>query len=1097
MWPFPKKTEPLLNATQLQEAMDELGLVRLNGLEPTITDAMKKHLDPSNLYYESDDQGGHFGTEFNLSATVGRMKSLYLREPWVYSTASLIARTMSQVHFVVRDRATDEIDYDHPVAKLIESGNQVNDAMTMNWSGFVDLTLGGNYFRILSEDFKTVWHAPVEFCELRLSDEFKRGDMSADPIKELRITGGNGQSHTKAIVVPWRNVIHHKLPNPYNPYFGLSMFVAAARPILLDRHKNEFEMAFYLRGATNSGIIETSEDITKARMDRLMRTFEQSFTGRRNWWRTLFLPKNAKWVSNGMNMNEMQHLEGLRENRRTLLAVLGVPPSMVGIVEDVNRATSEIQSKAFWENTIMPLCNFIASGWNNSHLVKTIYKGAVKVEPDFSAITAIQGSIITKGEQTTAAKEALTINEIRTDIWGYPPLKQSDPRGQMFINQIRSLSLAADLMGSGGDIGPEDEDKPNPNDLAIMVEAGEEGHSHEAIVDKDGNGQTTSTSDGDEHTHSLTGSEQSDGTVLITVGEANGHTHPDISLDTDKSITARALKKAKADVTRDQDRIERIQSNKYKAAFDDYLAMLIDQAKYALLNDRDVLAHIETLQAERAVAYDVTVIPILQETMTRAFRMSIANSKWFSNVYKKADPTFTPTDEQAIEVIRERTEDGKRKTMRQRGLENFFGFDENATELILETIEEGLKQGKTFAEIAKTLENDFGENYRDQAFTITRTETLTAVSQGIVWEQEVLEEVFSEVEKQWFHIGDVGDNPLARAWHLDFEKEGKKPPKHSYISPETGNSLKYPRDPNGGARENINCFIGSMNVQSHLVSKAFKRFYTGPIVTIKLATGEEITGTPNHPMLTPKGWVSLGMLNKKHQLVKASIGDGPMMRDEDIGSIPTKFSEYFASVCNSGDIERVGGSAMDFHGDGLASDVEIVFKDSLLMMANVANGVKPVTDINLQSTQLRFSSLSSDSRLDKSGRRIFAGDGLMGSSYLVSSSLRRHTGPLKQFSLGSTSIPKAKPLEIFVKGDSANIKSLSQLIDAKGFVNMEAVDILDISITKDFRGHVYNLSTINEMYLVNGVITHNCRCSLVTTVAPGATSNAEAILENT
>jgi hypothetical protein len=86
-------------------------------------------------------------------------------------------------------------------------------------------------------------------------------------------------------------------------------------------------------------------------MKRLMNTFEQVFTGKRNWWRQIFLPKGAKWVSSGLTMSEMQHLEGLRENRLSILAALGIPPSKVGLVQDVNRSTSDNQDKDFWEES--------------------------------------------------------------------------------------------------------------------------------------------------------------------------------------------------------------------------------------------------------------------------------------------------------------------------------------------------------------------------------------------------------------------------------------------------------------------------------------------------------------------------------------------------------------------------------------------------------------------------------------------------------------------------------------------------------------------------------------------------------------------------
>lgn len=788
-----------------QDSMDDASWFQMNHLGNHANNVGEKHFNQQYMLDDMEDTGGHFGTEFNLTASVGRLKSLYTREPWVNATANLIARTLSSIPFVVRDNVTGELLPDHPLQKLIESGNQLNDANTINWAGYVDLGIGGNYFRILSEDFKSFWHVPVEFVELVPNEAFKRGEPGAQPVTEILITGNYLQTGAKTRI-PWERVIHHKMPNPHNPFFGLSMYLAAKRPILLDRHKNEFEMAFYLRGATHAGVIETEEDLPKKRLERLMSTFETTFTGRRNWWRTIFLPKSAKWVSNGMTFNEMQHLDGLRENRLTLLATLGIPASMVGIVQDVNRATAEVQQKVFWHNTIIPMADFIASGWNNSYLVRRIYKDMISVEPDYSGNPAIEGSVLTKGEQTEAAQHALTINEIRTDIWGYPPLKETDPRGTMFIAQVKTAGLFDETTAPSEDLGPEGDDDIDEDNVTIQVPAGDESHSHTARIDEDGNGETVSTSDGDNHTHELNGAVQDDGSIMVTVspGGDNGHTHPNFIYTSEKSLAGQVFTKAKAEASRDQERLERSQSTKYIRQYRVYLRLLINQAVEALEEGKNVALHLGALKQERAALYDEKVMPVLYETMDKAFVVGIANSRFFTPSRIKA-PRFTPTDEQAIEVLKRDREEGKRRRLRERGLENFFGFDETASDAILLRIERGLEQGETFQQIAKDIENNFGENYRDQAFTITRTEVLTAVSEGLVFEQEVLGDVFSQTEKQWFHIGDVGTNPDARDWHLEFENEGKKEPTYKWTSSETGARLAYPRDPAGGAKDVINC----------------------------------------------------------------------------------------------------------------------------------------------------------------------------------------------------------------------------------------------------------------------------------------------------
>lgn len=815
MWPFKDKNgekQLTLPASDIEHLMSVLDLVKAGKINEAIENEVRKAFSFNDFQTMEGQHGdsGYFGLEFNLRPTAARIKFLHANEPWVYATSSLIARTLSSVKFNIHDAKSHEIRENHPAEKIVSGGNPMQDGVHKAWSGYLDLVLGGNYFEILDENYKYSIHIPVELAEpvLRKTDtaaqrlEFEKyGPFEGLDVYDM----ATGRVNRR---IAWEHVIHHKFPNPFTPFYGLSMYVAAARPILLDRHKNEFEMAFYLRGATNAGVIETTEDITKSRMERLMKTFESSFTGKRNWWRTLFLPKGAKWVNSGLSMREMDHLKGLQENRRTLLAVLGIPPSQVGIVEDVNRATAEVQEAAFWQNTIIPLANFIASGYNNSHLFKTIFSGEVYVKPDFSNVDAVEGSMFTKAERAKALDNIATLNEQR-EIAGLEPLPDGDLRGQMLLAEIEKLDPMAAVFGpgDGGDGG-----KSQSGGL-VAVETGPAStgaaHTHVAEFDPStGIGKTIATNGGDhDHTHRIRPRGETMEILEIEPATDDGHTHPDI----DRGAEQRALATAqiKRNATQNQSRIEKIQTEKYMktllAVRDDALGTAIR----ALRDRRPVKTRLDSTRDERGEKYRETGMPILVETMERGWDMAMAQTRSLTNAIRtkstKQSERITADDEQALNAIRERTADDRRRQLDERNIQSFKGFDETQTEQIVQIVENGLRDGKTFDEVAATIRADYGEKYGDQAFTIARTETLTAVSAGMKANHDALSSIYSKVNKQWFHIGDVGVNPDARVEHAEFEKEGIVPSKFLWTNPETGAQLMFPRDPNGGAADVINC----------------------------------------------------------------------------------------------------------------------------------------------------------------------------------------------------------------------------------------------------------------------------------------------------
>jgi len=844
LWPFSsskqKQSLVLPDGGSLTDYDKELmDFTQLNGLQSSISNAIYKQIDISHLANIQDhgNDSGYFGQEFELRPTAGKMKALFGREPWVYATSQLIARTLSSIPFVVKNTVNHEVNETHPLNAQLKAQSPVQDHKLRDWSGYLDMTLGGNYFLVFDENYKEAMHVPVELISIVLIDPETTPDAEkrfneSGPIDYIEISSSGMNNHfLKPGKIDFKQVIHFKLANPYNPLYGLSMYAAASRPILLDRHKNEFEMAFYLRGGTNAGVIETTEDISRMRMERLMRTYEASFTGKRNWWRQQFLPKGAKWVNAGLNMSEMQHLEGLRENRRTLLAMLGIPPAMVGIVEDVNRATAEVQEQAFWQNTIIPLSYFVAAGWNNSYLVKNIYKGEVEVVPDLSNIDAVVGSLRSKAEDAKSIEDIATINEQR-ELVGLKPLKATDPRGTMFTSQVKKLGMALPFGNGDGtgtidpnDMGPDETLDTKSQKIAGLTTQsdGDNPHHHVAEWDPEtGNGLTRAIQgEGPDHIHKIVD-------FKVMVAGEDKHGHPGSLKQSDDSIHKEIFKRAKITVEANQRRIETRQGEKYVKALAQYFNLMFEQTKDALIMGLDVEGHLMTLADDRVTLFDSKMLPIILETQDLGFGFALSSSRSISatliiakdmadGTYKanSANLRFSPADEQAIEAIKQRDSDSRRTTMSQRALETFYRFDETVTENILSIIEAGLEGGQTHIQIASQIANDYGENYSGQAATIARTEILTAVSQGIEWEGETLQQVFTKVEKQWFHVGDVLSNPDARVPHAEFESQGKQDIKHVYRNPITGGELRYPRDPKGGASDVINCRCTQSNTIPH------------------------------------------------------------------------------------------------------------------------------------------------------------------------------------------------------------------------------------------------------------------------------------------
>lgn len=767
-------TVPAELAQLVGQADDLASLCELhNNLDARIEAAMLKQMDPTTAAdinsYGSDDGAGFFGREFEIRTTAGRLKSLYGREPWIYAGSTLVARTLATVPFLAYDKRTGAKVPNHPLELLFKAGGPIESGLAAQWASDLDLDLTGNSFLVVDNSLRSYMHVPAELCTIKLADPTKDGRIGLQSITILDPRDSKGTR----LDVDYKHVVHIRMPNPSNKFYGMPAWVAAARPILLDRYKNEYDMAFYLRGATHTGVIETTEEMTKSRLARLMTTFEAAFTGRRNWWRPLFLPKGAKWVSSSPTMVEMQHLEGLRENRKVILAVRGIPGAMVGLVDDANRANMEAQQRQFWENTIVPMAQFKAACWNGSYIAKTVYP-AVELRPDFSGIEAMQGSLISKGEQAKAVENHWKLDEIRSKIYGLPPM--GDERGSKLVVELRPAAAPAQASGS-----------TTP------------------LMDAVAGGQNPSALPPGNTTQPALPPATPDATTPPPPAQGDGK----------RMVGAQAKDEATASQNRIEDKLKADVANAYAA----YIDATLKQAANAVADRRDVGVVLAASDAHRIAGYWQAAQSPMRKALDRSFTASQANVRCPVGVVQTRDATglvvatkrmayeFTEADRQAIEVLRERTADGQRRLLADRALTRFSGHSARVTEQIMRIVEHGQEQGESWAEIARTIRDRYTETYPNQANTIVRTELLSAVSQGFKWNQEALRTVFTVVEKQWLHQGDVGSNPNAREWHADFDELGVVEADYQYAP-----GLAYPRDPRAEAGEVVNCRCSQVSV---------------------------------------------------------------------------------------------------------------------------------------------------------------------------------------------------------------------------------------------------------------------------------------------
>ncbi len=273
-----------------------------------------------------------------------------------------------------------------------------------------------------------------------------------------------------------------------------------------------------------------------------------------------------------------------------------------------------------------------------------------------------------------------------------------------------------------------------------------------------------------------------------------------------------------------------------------------------------------------------------------------------------------------------------------------------------------------------------------------------------------------------------------------------------------------------------NCFPGDTEVIGS-VDKITRRFYSGPMVEICLASGEKLTGTPNHPIFTDRGWIPLYMLDEQYDRIGRIVSDvvSPSISvfSHNIQNMPSSLEQIFdfASLSGTGHRVRFTGKTQ-FHGDGRDGDVDIVLADSFLKHGLHSMFLQQFGEDALATTDKKLALLSGSSPgfdFTVTGSFLSTGNiGGFGESLSFGGASSRVSKQL--FFSSSSGYPFApSDVENSYSGDAITFGDCGRTLShAVGFSNLISKRVFN------FRGHVFNSDTGYGWYSANNIIAHNC-----------------------
>jgi len=301
-----------------------------------------------------------------------------------------------------------------------------------------------------------------------------------------------------------------------------------------------------------------------------------------------------------------------------------------------------------------------------------------------------------------------------------------------------------------------------------------------------------------------------------------------------------------------------------------------------------------------------------------------------------------------------------------------------------------------------------------------------------------------------------------------------------------------------------NCLVGETVVLSPGTSRGRVGLYQGPGVKV-VFQGGDITCTANHMFLTSKGFARASSLRNGDKILYSPVLERPSISNPDYDGKPAPIKDIVAALAESCSMSRrrVPISSKELHGDGafFDSDIDVISANGFGWDAGKPSisqfGNQEIFD--WASCPQRFSSErnlasmlfalrdASDGGVGVRGESEFFLRRKLGHSYdiclptrpSVDSAIYQNSSYfcsayIKQ--LGNSQLRLAN--NIFTDhGRIETSESLPELV--YGFAGLiQTRKVLDVH-SFHLSAPVYDLQTQSSLYIANGLVSSNCRCTYV------------------
>lgn len=303
------------------------------------------------------------------------VKEAYALNPIVYSCVNAIGQAASTVPFTLQRRVPKDGQYEtvfeHPILDLLNNPNK-----TQTQSDFVEiivqhLLLCGN--AIVWKNTSSLGDRSKQYKSASKVSELLILDPDWIDYKDngFEIISYHGRKKSPYEGNEWapEEIIHFRLTNPLNQFWGMSPLQAAYRAVDIDSKILEWWMNTLEQGCKKDLLFTFKHDLTTAQYTRVRNLIDQQVAGFSSGRGYMIMGHECTVDNLNMAPGEMDFQKSREKSSQEIMGIFRVPPPIIGDLSHSTYNNIKEARQSFWLDTVMPLLNDLASVLSKNLLV--------------------------------------------------------------------------------------------------------------------------------------------------------------------------------------------------------------------------------------------------------------------------------------------------------------------------------------------------------------------------------------------------------------------------------------------------------------------------------------------------------------------------------------------------------------------------------------------------------------------------------------------------------------------------------------------------------------------------------------------------------